>query len=60
MEESSEPTSLAVDWVTGNLYCGQQGSKTIEVIKLDGLYTTVLVNTGLDDPSSMVVDVRHG
>ena len=60
MEESSEPTSLAVDWVAGNLYCGQKGSKTIEVIKLDGLYTTVLVNTGLDVPSSMVVDVRHG
>ena len=54
------PSSLAVDWVAGNLYWCDSGRKTIEVSKLNGLYRTVLVNTGLDRPWSMAVDVRYG
>ena len=51
---------LAVDWVGGNLYWYDRGSKTIEVSKLNGSYRTVLVNTSLDKPESMAVDVRYG
>ena len=56
----SWPEGLAVDWVGGNLYWSDSDRKTIEVSKLDGSYRTVLVNTGLDRPGSMAVDVRYG
>ena len=49
---------LAVDWVGGNLYWCNDGA--IEVSKLNGSYRTVLVNTGLEWPVAMAVDVRYG
>ena len=60
LHSMSYPSALAVDWVGGNLYWCDRASKTIEVSKLNGSYRTVLVNSGLDEPHSMAVDVRYG
>ena len=62
LHNTSITSGLAVDYVGGNLYWCDRGSKskTIEVSKLNGSYRTVLVNSGLDQPHAMAVDVRYG
>ena len=54
------PWALAVDWIGGNLYWSDIMHHTIGVSKLNGSYPTVLVNTDLDRPWSIAVDVRYG
>ena len=60
LHNKSTPEGLAVDWVGGNLYWCDPVHDTIEVSKLNGSYPTVLVNTDLDRPRSIAVDVRYG
>ena len=54
------PWALAVDWIGGNLYWCDSVHDTIGVSKLNGSYPTVLLNTDLDQPLAIAVDVRHG
>ena len=59
-ESVDTPDGLAVDWVGRNLYWSDAGRDTIEVSKLTGEHRAVLVNTGLDRPYALAVDVRYG
>ena len=39
-----KPTALAVDWLGGNLYFGDSGTRRLEVCRLDGSNRKVLVS----------------
>ncbi|XP_062904698.1 low-density lipoprotein receptor-related protein 1-like isoform X1 [Mobula hypostoma] len=54
------PEGLAVDWIGKNLYWCDKSKLTIQVSKLNGLYQTVLVNTGLKTLKHLVIDPRIG
>lgn len=63
---NSKPTSLAVDWIAKNLYwteTDRSGSKPrgrVMVAKTDGRYRRSIVSTGLESPTSVVVDPQLG
>lgn len=63
---NSKPTSLAVDWIAKNLYwteTDRSGSKPrgrVMVAKTDGRYRRSIVSTGLELPTSVVVDPQLG
>ncbi|XP_049818680.1 low-density lipoprotein receptor-related protein 2 [Aethina tumida] len=66
MKGSSKPTALAVDWVGDNLYwtetdrAGSKPKGRVMVAKTDGRYRRALVNVGLENPTSLVVDPQLG
>ncbi|XP_066998103.2 low-density lipoprotein receptor-related protein 2 [Anabrus simplex] len=66
MKGNSKPTSLAVDWISKNLYwteidrSGNKPRGKVMVAKNDGRYRRSLVSTGLESPSSVVVDPQLG
>ncbi|XP_047676249.1 low-density lipoprotein receptor-related protein 1B-like isoform X1 [Tachysurus fulvidraco] len=57
---TSVPNALAVDWIGKNLYWCDAERKTLEVAKANGLYPTVLINSGLQNPSSLTLDPLTG
>ncbi|XP_024940882.1 low-density lipoprotein receptor-related protein 2 isoform X2 [Cephus cinctus] len=66
IKSDSKPMSLAVDWISGNLYWSEvdisiAGSRgRIMVSKSDGRYRRSLVTLGLEAPSSVVLDPQLG
>lgn len=62
----SKPTSLAVDWISGNLYwseidqTGAVPRGRIMVSKSDGRYRRSLVTVNLEQPTAVVVDPERG
>ncbi|XP_066250185.1 low-density lipoprotein receptor-related protein 2 [Euwallacea similis] len=66
MKGSSKPTAIAVDWIGDNLYWAETdraGSKPkgrVMVAKTDGRYRRALVNVGLENPTSLVLDPQLG
>ncbi|ERL86348.1 hypothetical protein D910_03756 [Dendroctonus ponderosae] len=66
MKGSAKPTAIAVDWVGDNLYWAETdraGSKPkgrVMVAKTDGRYRRALVNAGLENPTSLVLDPQIG
>ncbi|XP_035376859.1 low-density lipoprotein receptor-related protein 1B [Electrophorus electricus] len=60
VHRASVPSALAVDWIGKNLYWCDGERKTVEVAKANGLYPTVLLNSGLRKPSSLALDTLTG
>ena len=60
LERVERVEGLAVDWINRLMYWTSYTSATIEVATLDGLYRTVLINTGLQHPRGIAVDPIAG
>ncbi|CAG0879500.1 unnamed protein product [Darwinula stevensoni] len=66
LKGSSKPFGIAVDWVAGNLYWTETDRSStrsrgrIVVAKLDGRYRHSLITSGLEMPSSVVVNPGRG
>uniref|UniRef100_A0A3B1JND8 LDL receptor related protein 1B n=1 Tax=Astyanax mexicanus TaxID=7994 RepID=A0A3B1JND8_ASTMX len=60
VHRTSVPNALAVDWIGKNLYWCDAERKTVEVAKANGLYPTVLLSTGLRNPSALALDTNTG
>ncbi|KAF5291298.1 hypothetical protein FQA39_LY03449 [Lamprigera yunnana] len=54
------PEDLAVDWITGNIYFTDAEIKHIGVCSNDGMYCTVLVSEGVQNPRSVVLYPQKG
>ncbi|KAL0184602.1 hypothetical protein M9458_020298, partial [Cirrhinus mrigala] len=52
--------ALAVDWIGKNLYWCDVERKMLEVSKSNGLYPTVLVSSGLKNPTDLALDAQTG
>ena len=52
------PASISIDWIGGNIYWADGGTKRIEVSKLDGSSRRVLFSKNLISPSAIVVDLQ--
>lgn len=51
---------LAVDWIGGNLYWCDSGTKRIEVSRLDGTMRKVLLWNGINYPKNLLLDPKRG
>ncbi|XP_066588132.1 low-density lipoprotein receptor-related protein 2 isoform X2 [Prorops nasuta] len=66
MKSDAKPTSLAIDWISDNLYWTEvdsTGAKTVGrvmVSKSDGRYRRSLVTVDLENPTAIVVDPQFG
>ncbi|KAK4318174.1 hypothetical protein Pmani_010816 [Petrolisthes manimaculis] len=66
IESRAKPTGMAVDWAGLNLYwsetdrTGNKPRGSILVSTLDGRYRHSIITTGLEVPTSVVVDPDHG
>lgn len=66
IESRAKPTGMAVDWAGLNLYwsetdrTGNKPRGSILVSTLDGRYRHSIIATGLEVPTSVVVDPDHG
>uniref|UniRef100_A0A671SCE3 Low density lipoprotein receptor-related protein 1Ba n=1 Tax=Sinocyclocheilus anshuiensis TaxID=1608454 RepID=A0A671SCE3_9TELE len=60
VHRTSVPSALAVDWIGKNLYWCDGERKTLEVAKVNGLYPTVLLRTGLRNPTALALDTHVG
>ncbi|KAK4318073.1 hypothetical protein Pmani_010899 [Petrolisthes manimaculis] len=66
IESRAKPTGMAVDWEGLNLYwsetdrTGNKPRGSILVSTLDGRYRHSIITTGLEVPTSVVVDPDHG
>uniref|UniRef100_A0A8C6V3R4 Low density lipoprotein receptor-related protein 1Bb n=1 Tax=Neogobius melanostomus TaxID=47308 RepID=A0A8C6V3R4_9GOBI len=60
VHRTSVPSALAVDWIGKNLYWCDAERKTLEVSKANGLYPTVLINSGLKNPTDLTLDPQTG
>ncbi|XP_026091548.1 low-density lipoprotein receptor-related protein 1B [Carassius auratus] len=60
VHRTSVPSALSVDWIGKNLYWCDGERKTLEVAKANGLYPTVLLRTGLKNPTSLALDTLMG
>uniref|UniRef100_A0A672N2P7 Low-density lipoprotein receptor-related protein 1B-like n=1 Tax=Sinocyclocheilus grahami TaxID=75366 RepID=A0A672N2P7_SINGR len=60
VHRTSVPSALAVDWIGKNLYWCDGQRKTLEVAKANGLYPTVLLRTGLRNPTALALDTHMG
>uniref|UniRef100_A0A3Q2Y480 Low density lipoprotein receptor-related protein 1Ba n=1 Tax=Hippocampus comes TaxID=109280 RepID=A0A3Q2Y480_HIPCM len=56
VHKTAVPSALAVDWIGKNLYWCDAEKKTLEVSKANGLYPTVLMGSGLKNPSDLALD----
>ncbi|MBN3314434.1 LRP1B protein, partial [Atractosteus spatula] len=60
VHRSAVPSALAVDWIGKNLYWSDTEKKTLEVSKVNGLYPTILVSSGLKNPKDLALDTQSG
>ncbi|XP_014481783.1 PREDICTED: low-density lipoprotein receptor-related protein 2 [Dinoponera quadriceps] len=66
MKTESKPTSLAVDWISDNLYWSEVDETgatlhgRVMVSKSDGRYRRSLVTVNLEQPTSVAVDPERG
>lgn len=66
IKSRAKPTGLAVDWAGMNLYwsetdrTGNKPRGSVLVATLDGRYCHSVIATGLEVPTSVVVDPEHG
>lgn len=66
IKSRAKPTALAVDWAGMNLYwsetdrTGNKPRGSVLVATLDGRYRHSVIATGLEVPTSIVVDPEHG
>lgn len=60
VHRTSVPSALAVDWIGKNLYWCDAERKTLEVSKANGLYPTVLISSGLKNPTDLALDPQTG
>ena len=66
IKSRAKPTGLAVDWAAMNLYwtetdrTGNKPRGSVLVATIDGRYRHTVIATGLEDPTSVVVDPDHG
>ncbi|KAA0193938.1 hypothetical protein HAZT_HAZT000341, partial [Hyalella azteca] len=66
IKSRAKPSGVAVDWAAMNLYwtetdrSGNKPRGAVLVATLDGRYRNALVATGLEDPTSILVDPEHG
>uniref|UniRef100_A0A3B4FER3 LDL receptor related protein 1B n=1 Tax=Pundamilia nyererei TaxID=303518 RepID=A0A3B4FER3_9CICH len=56
VHRTAVPSALAVDWIGKNLYWCDAEKKTMEVSKANGLYPTVLISSGLKNPTDLALD----
>ena len=54
------PDGVAVDWIARNLYWTDQGTKRIEVSRLNGTSRLVLVADDLEEPRAITLDPVTG
>uniref|UniRef100_A0A3P9M179 Low density lipoprotein receptor-related protein 1Bb n=1 Tax=Oryzias latipes TaxID=8090 RepID=A0A3P9M179_ORYLA len=60
VHRTAVPSALAVDWIGKNLYWCDAEKKTLEVSKANGLYPTVLISSGLKNPTDLTLDPQTG
>ncbi|XP_046700598.1 low-density lipoprotein receptor-related protein 1B isoform X5 [Silurus meridionalis] len=60
VHRAAVPSALAVDWIGKNLYWCDIERKTLEVSKSNGLYPTVLLSSGLQNPTDVALDAQLG
>lgn len=60
VHRTAVPSALAVDWIGKNLYWCDAERKTLEVSKANGLYPTILISSGLRNPSDLALDPQAG
>ncbi|XP_016375775.1 low-density lipoprotein receptor-related protein 1B-like [Sinocyclocheilus rhinocerous] len=60
VHRTAVPSALAVDWIGKNLYWCDVERKTLDVSKSNGLYPTVLVSSGLKNPTDLALDAQTG
>lgn len=60
VHRTAVPSALAVDWIGKNLYWCDAEKKTMEVSKANGLYPTVLISSGLKNPTDLALDPQTG
>ncbi|XP_053482709.1 low-density lipoprotein receptor-related protein 1B [Ictalurus furcatus] len=60
VHRAAVPSVLAVDWIGKNLYWCDIERKTLEVSKSNGLYPTVLLSSGLQNPTDLALDAQLG
>ncbi|KAK1797543.1 hypothetical protein P4O66_000836 [Electrophorus voltai] len=60
VHRTAVPSALAVDWIGKNLYWCDIERKSLEVSKSNGLYPTVLLSSGLKNPTDLALDAQLG
>ena len=55
-----DPSGLAIDWVGKKIYWTDSGSNSILVSEMNGQNKMTLISSGVDKPSSLVVDPSEG
>ncbi|MGH0159378.1 UNVERIFIED_CONTAM: hypothetical protein FKN15_037173 [Acipenser sinensis] len=60
VHRTAVPSALAVDWIGKNLYWCDTERKSVEVSKVNGLYPTILVSSGLKNPKDLALDTQTG
>ncbi|XP_061081754.1 low-density lipoprotein receptor-related protein 1B-like [Conger conger] len=58
VHRTAVPSSLAVDWIGKNLYWCDMERKALEVSKVNGLYPTILLGSGLRNPTNIALDTQ--
>lgn len=59
-ESLINPDGIAVDWIARNLYWTDQGTKRIEVSRLNGTSRLVLVMDDMEEPRAITLDPVTG
>ena len=57
---SSIPDGIALDWINQNLYWTDTGNNKIYVLNLETGNQAVVIDTDLDEPRPIVLDLRAG
>lgn len=60
VHRTAVPSALALDWIGKNLYWCDIKRKSLEVSKANGLYPSVLVSTGIRNPTDLALDPQSG
>ena len=54
------PEAMAVDWIARNLYWADEGTRRIEMSRLDGSSRRVLLWQDVHQPRSIALDPANG